>query len=48
MERSMLDELVLGDEPNFNEIRVDTVELRNFLNEFYGEDETNLPDLVPF
>jgi hypothetical protein len=42
------DELVLGDEPNFNEIRVDTVELRNFLNEFYGEDETNLPDLVPF
>ena len=35
-------------EPDFNEIRVDKVELRNFLNEFYSEDETNLPDLVPF
>ena len=42
------DELILSDETDFNEVRIDKVELKNFLNEFYGEDETNLPDLVPF
>lgn len=42
------DELVLGIEPDFNEIRVDKIELKNFLNEFYNDEETNLPDLVSF
>ena len=42
------DELVLCIEPDFNEIRVDKIELKNFLNEFYNDEETNLPDLVSF
>lgn len=42
------DELVLDIEPDFNEIRVDKIELKNFLNEFYNDEETNLPDLVSF
>jgi hypothetical protein len=42
------DELVLGDEPDFNEVKIDKQELRNFLNEYYLEDEGKLPDLIPF
>jgi len=42
------DELVLGDEPDFNEIRIDKQELKNFLTEYYTNNEDNLPELVPF
>jgi len=42
------DELVLGDEPDFNEIKIDKQELRNFLNEYYLDNEGKLPDLIPF
>lgn len=42
------DELVLGEEPDFNEIRIDKQELKNFLTEYYTNNEDNLPELVPF
>lgn len=42
------DELVLGDEPDFNEIRIDKQELKNFLTEYYTNNEDSLPELVPF
>ena len=42
------DELVLGDEPDFNEIKIDKQELKNFLTEYYLDNEGKLPDLIPF
>jgi hypothetical protein len=42
------DELVLGDEPDFNEIRIDKIELKNFLTEYYSENVEELPELIPF
>ena len=42
------DELVLGDEPDFNEIKIDKQELKNFLTEYYTNNEESLPELVPF
>jgi hypothetical protein len=42
------DELVLGEEPDFNEIRIDKQELKNFLTEYYTNNEDSLPELVPF
>jgi len=42
------DELVLGDEADFNEIRIDSQELRNFLTEYYEDNKNSLPELVPF
>jgi hypothetical protein len=41
-------ELVLGEEPDFNEIRIDKQELKNFLTEYYTNNEDSLPELVPF
>ena len=42
------DELVLGDEPDSNEIKIDKQELKNFLTEYYLDNEGKLPDLIPF
>ena len=41
------DELVLGDDSE-NETKIDKQELKNFLSEYYGNDESLLPELVPF
>ena len=41
------DELVLGDDSE-NETKIDKQELKNFLSEYYGNDEGLLPELVPF
>lgn len=42
------DELLLGEEIDFNEVKIDKQELKNFLSEYYGNNEDSLPELVPF
>ena len=42
------DELILDIEPDFNEIKIDKQELKNFLMEYYEENSDNLPDSISF
>ena len=42
------DELILGEDMDSEEVKIDKIELKNFLTEFYSENENSLPELVPF
>jgi hypothetical protein len=42
------DELILDIEPDFNEIKIDKQELKNFLMEYYEENSDDLPDSISF
>jgi hypothetical protein len=42
------DELFVGDRDDFQEIKIDKQELKNFLTEYYEENSDDLPKSVPF
>jgi hypothetical protein len=42
------DELFVGDRDDFEEVKIDKNELKNFLSEYYEENSEELPKLVPF
>jgi hypothetical protein len=43
------DELVLGEDLDYQEeVKIDKTELKNFISEYYSENQDFLPELVPF
>jgi hypothetical protein len=42
------DELIMGDREDFQEVKVDKNELKNFLTEYFTENPNELPESTPF
>jgi hypothetical protein len=43
------DDIVIGEDLDYDEdVKIDKSELRNFISEYYSNNEDSLPELVPF